>query len=71
MSWECPGCKSTNLKVCVEVWCNLVQNSEEDGDFETEETGHHQWDSESSMTCKDCGKQGNSHDFWKEPEEVQ
>lgn len=54
--WICPSCQSTNLRVVVEVWADLVQ--EEDGNFQTMETdGDHEWTENSVMLCKDCGEQ--------------
>jgi hypothetical protein len=60
MTWKCPECDSTNLSVSVTVWADLTQT---DDNFETETEGDHEWDSDSTMNCKDCEFSGNAGVF--------
>lgn len=59
MSWVCPQCGGTDLKVDVVINVRTRVIQESDGNFQTEEecdTGRdHEWDDESNMECAACG----------------
>lgn len=69
MSWQCPRCNSTHLKVIVEVWAELKQDSNDDDNFETEIIGDQEWGSESAMHCRSCEFQSRAGDFKLEPKD--
>ena len=51
--YVCPNCGSHNLEVNICATAKLVQ--QDDGNFETEVTGDHEWDGNSTMVCTVCG----------------
>ncbi len=61
MTWKCPKCRGDNLTVVVEVEARLFQD--DDGNFETEPTHHHEWGSTSFMRCRECDHCGNAGQF--------
>lgn len=64
MSYACPECGGTTLKVCVRVWADLRQD--EDQGFETDiDGGDHEWDGDSTMICAsgDCTHFGDAKGF--------
>ncbi len=50
--WQCPKCGSEDLKVSIRVWGDLTQY--DDGNFETDTYGDHEWDEFSLMYCREC-----------------
>lgn len=56
LSYACPKCGGTQLKVGVTLWANLVQNTG-DSSFgtEIEHSNEHEWDNNSATVCRDCG----------------
>ena len=65
MSWTCPNCNSTNLRVSVTIQTEAMLIQESDGNFQTDDDqgGDHEWGKDSFMRCCDCGKTGESRDF--------
>ena len=67
MAWECPLCKSTNLRVNVKIdaMAILTQNRDCECNFETEidGDGDHIWDDASWMSCDDCDHETEACDF--------
>lgn len=61
MKYACPKCSSDHLAVDVTVSARLYQY--EDGNFETEPAGDHEWDETSHMTCLECGHVDEAHLF--------
>ena len=51
MSWVCPQCGRTNIRVSV-----TIQTDDDQG-------GDHEWGKDSFMRCCGCGKTGESRDF--------
>lgn len=51
--WKCPECGSKDLRVSVSVIAHLYQ--EDDGNFQTEVAGDHEWGEHSTMVCNACG----------------
>lgn len=62
MSYACPKCKSTKLRVVVETWATLHQ---EEDNFETDTSDSlaHEWGENSAMECVNCGHCAISEEF--------
>lgn len=67
MSWQCPKCEGDELTLVVSTEARLVQH--DNGEFETEEIGGHEWDDDSSMCCQGCGHRGTAGEFKQEEED--
>jgi hypothetical protein len=65
--WKCPKCNSTCLNVSVVASAKLIQ--EEDGNFQTEIDGDHEWDDASLMWCDACGHSAETLSFTQEEEQ--
>lgn len=55
--YQCPKCKSTNLRVVVESWATLHQDDADDPDniqTDTSDSLAHEWGENSAMECGDC-----------------
>lgn len=65
MSWVCPNCNSTNLRVSVTIQTEAMLIQESDGNFQTDDDkgGDHEWGKDSFMRCCDCGRTGEARDF--------
>jgi hypothetical protein len=63
--YVCPKCASTNLSVTVSTSARLIQ--QDDGDFQTEIDGDHEWDHTHTMWCNDCQACGMAAGFYVEP----
>ena len=65
MSWVCPNCNSTNLRVSVTIQTEAMLIQESDGNFQTDDDqgGDHEWGNDSFMRCCDCGHTGEARDF--------
>lgn len=65
MSWVCPQCGRTNLRVSVTIQTDAMLIQDPDGNFQTDDDrgGDHEWGKDSFMRCCDCGKIGKSRDF--------
>lgn len=59
--WKCPECGSKDLRVFDKVVATLSQG--DDGSFETEGVGHHEWDEYSTMLCNACDYEAESASF--------
>lgn len=60
IQWACPKCHGHNLSVMVTASAKLVQSED---NFETEDTGSHEWDGDSLMNCDDCHDSGTASSF--------
>ena len=70
MKYQCPKCKSTNLRVVVESWATLHQDDPDDPDNIQTDIGDslaHEWNENSPMECSDCGHCEISLQFNSEP----
>lgn len=56
----CPKCGGHTLNVVVMTSAQLVQSED---NFETEDTGSHEWDGKSPMWCGECKHRGSASDF--------
>ena len=65
MSWVCPQCGRTNIRVSVTIQTDAMLIQDPDGNFQTDDDqgGDHEWGKDSFMHCCDCGKTGESRDF--------
>lgn len=65
MSWVCPQCGRTNLRVSVTIQTDAMLIQDPDGNFQTDDDrgGDHEWGKDSFMRCCDCDKTGESRDF--------
>lgn len=62
--WTCPKCGEKELEVTILTSARLHQG--DDGNYETEVAGDHEWDGDSYMHCVVCGHAGHARDFEKE-----
>lgn len=69
MSWKCPECSGTLLKVSVETDAELIQTEHSDN-FETMVEGNHEWDENSRMWCLNCKFDSVAKSFEVPPEPV-
>lgn len=68
MSYACPKCKGTDLRVEVTTVMTLLQDS--DGNIQTiddDARSDHEWDGESTMLCNGCDWTGRAEAFDTEP----
>jgi hypothetical protein len=64
VSWVCPKCGDTDLKVDIVINIRARLMQEEDGNFQTDEDGgDHEWGGSSMMECCNCGHEDKSRKF--------
>ena len=64
MSWVCPECGNTELKVEVVITTMAHLTQEADGNFQTDDRGgDHEWGNDSHMECANCGHSGKAATF--------